>query len=207
MKLVLSAFTFLLSFAAVADQYKSYAELAQKEKEGIDYRIEVLDQDSPLTLMAPHGGKIERGSSELIKEIGGSFNQYHFMGLKPDDNFGLHITSANFDEPQALKLAEKSKTCVSFHGYIGKGENAICIGGGNKTLAQKIKNLLLQSNPDFDVLYPCLKYPGEHPKNIVNRCEDKGVQLEMSTTFRDRILEDSDFRKKMAQIIRQSLIH
>ncbi len=196
-----------LAFSAYADKYKNYAELAAQNTEGVDYRIEVLDLNSPITLMAPHGGPIEPGSSELLREVSRGLNQYHFIGMKADNNFDLHLTSANFDEPRAVNLAQKSKTCVSFHGYIGKGENAICIGGANKKLAQEIKTALDKSNPDFEVLYPCLKYPGAHPKNIVNLCEEQGVQLEMSTTFRDRIQQDEVFKKKIADIIRETIVH
>lgn len=205
MKKILPLLLLGLTTFAHADKYQSYTELAQNEKEGVDYKIVVLDQNSPVSLIAPHGGLIERGSSELIQEIGGSFNQYHFMGIKKRNNFDLHITSANFDEPQGLAIAAKSKRCVSFHGYIGKGENAVCIGGNNKELAQKIRDLLASSGEDFDVLYPCVKYPGSHPENIVNRCEEAGVQLEMSTTFRDRIVENSSFREKIASLIKNAL--
>lgn len=195
----------LLSGAVYADVYRNFEELRAKEKEGIDYRIDVVDQGSPVSLLAPHGGLIERGSSELIQEISGSFNQYHFMGMKEKNNFDLHITSANFDEPQALKLVGKSKRCVSFHGYIGKGENAICIGGLDTKLAKKIKSHLETLEPEFEILYPCAKYPGTHAGNIVNRCEENGVQLEMSSAFRDRILEDNAFRKDLAKVIQAAL--
>jgi phage replication-related protein YjqB (UPF0714/DUF867 family) len=191
----------IFSMPAFADQYASFEELAKNETLGVDYSIVVKDQNSPVSLLAVHGGKIEPGTSELIHEMDDRFNHYHFIGQKPLNNFSLHITSSLFNEPEALTLAKKSKRCVAFHGYIGKGENAACIGGGNTRLAETISNTLKESNLGFDVVYPCARYPGLHPENIVNRCEEQGVQIEMSGELRGRILSDQDFRKKFATVL------
>lgn len=189
--------------ANAADLYPNYETLAQNEREGIDYRIVVEDKGSPTTLLAVHGGGIERGSSELVRAIDGGFNQYHFEGLKTDNNFSMHITSARFDEPQALKLVSRSRNCLSLHGYLGNGENAVCIGGGNEQLASKIALKLKSLNQDFEVIFPCLKYPGLHANNIVNKCEQAGVQIEMSTVFRDRIVENATFKAMIAEALRE----
>lgn len=198
--------TTILCFNAIAvDLYPNYQTLAQNEREGIDYRIVVEDKNSPITLLAVHGGGIERGSSELVRAIDGGFNQYHFEGLKADNNFSLHITSARFDEPQALKLVSRSRNCLSLHGYLGNGENAVCIGGQNEQLASIIALKLKSLNQDFEVFYPCAKYPGLHANNIVNRCEKAGVQIEMSTVFRDRIIENAKFKDIIAEALREVL--
>lgn len=191
--------------ANAVDLYPNYERLAQNEHEGVDYRIVVEDKGSPTTLLAVHGGGIERGSSELVRAIDGGFNQYHFEGLKADNNFSLHITSASFDEPQAIKLVSRSKNCLSLHGYLGNGENAVCIGGQNQQLASKIALKLKSLNQDFEVIYPCAKYPGLHAKNIVNKCENAGVQIEMSTVFRDRIIENAKFKDIIAEALREVL--
>lgn len=204
MKAILLAALFPIALWG-ADRFQNFAELAAQNQENIDYRIVVLDAASETTLMAPHGGGIERGTSELLEAINSGFNTYHFMGIKKSNNFDLHITSSNFDEPRALKLAARSKSCISFHGYIGKGEKAVCIGGGNERLAHKIHQSLSKDARDFEVIYPCLKYPGKHPHNIVNRCEQGGVQLEMSAVFRDRLLQDAAFMQKISGAIRTAL--
>jgi len=197
--------TLLYSLPVVADQYSSFEELALNETEGIDYKVIVKDQNSSISLFAVHGGKIEPGTSELITEIGGPYNQYHFMGQKEINNFSLHITSSRFNEPLALELAKKSKKCLAFHGYIGKGENAVCIGGGNTSLAESVAMTLTQSGLGFDVIYPCQRYPGLHPQNIVNRCIEQGVQIEMSGEVRTRILKDKKFLKQFAKVLRNIL--
>lgn len=193
------------SHAFAADLYPDYQTLAQNEKSGVDYRIVVEDKGSPTTLFAVHGGGIERGTSELVRAIDGGFNQYHFEGLKADNNFSMHITSARFDEPQALKLVARSRNCLSLHGYIGKGEDAVCIGGQNVQLASKIALKLKSLNENFEVIFPCPKYPGLHANNIVNRCQQAGAQLEMSSVFRDRLLENPTFKSTIAEALREVL--
>lgn len=203
--LVIILTTLLNLPAGAADLYPDFKTLAQHESLGVDYRIVVEDKGSPITLLAVHGGGIERGTSELVRAIDGGFNQYHFEGLKADNNFSMHITSARFDEPQALKLVSRSRTCLSIHGYIGNGEDAVCIGGQNVELASKIALKLKILNKNFDVIFPCPKYPGLHPNNIVNKCELAGVQIEMSSIFRDRLLENSDFKNSIARTLREIL--
>lgn len=202
MKYIFSILFFVTTYAFAADLYPDYRSLAQVEQEEIDYRVRVVDNGSPVTLLAVHGGKIERGSSELARAIDGGFNQYHFEGLKEDNNFSLHITSARFDEPRALDLVARSKDCLSLHGYIGNGENAVCIGGGNDELISKTIAALKNLPGDFEIIYPCHKYPGRHVNNIVNKCQNQGVQLEMSSVFRDRILEDAAFKAEVARVLR-----
>jgi poly-gamma-glutamate hydrolase-like protein len=60
-------------------------------------------------LVAPHGGGIEPGTSELADAIAASdLSFYTFEGLKPSGNTDLHITSTRFDEPMCLTLLASS---------------------------------------------------------------------------------------------------
>jgi phage replication-related protein YjqB (UPF0714/DUF867 family) len=57
-----------------------------------------------VAVIAPHGGGIEPGTSELATAIAGDdFSLYLFEGLKSAGNGELHITSTNFDEPISAK--------------------------------------------------------------------------------------------------------
>src|SRR5690606_15571066 len=197
--------TLFITLPCLADKYPDFETLAQNEIRGKDYSITVIDKASPLSLFAIHGGPIEPGTSELVSAIKGDFNRYYFEGMKKEDNFSLHITSSRFNEKRALDLASRSKKCLSVHGYIGNGETAICIGGQNEKLAKKIALKLKSFNQDFDVLFPCHKYPGLHPENIVNKCEESGVQLEMSSGLRKKILSDTKFKGELAQALQQAL--
>lgn len=201
---------FLLAVSAyAADKYANYATLAASEKEHTDYQIVVNDVSSPITIMAIHGGRIERGTSELLNTMSSEFNKYAFEGMKEAGNFDLHITSANFDEPKAMDLVSRSKDCLSLHGYIGKkgAKAAFCLGGQNEVLAQKIANNLKILGDDFDILFPCDAYPGKHENNIVNRCENAGVQIEMNSALRDALIQDQRLLKNVAEILNHSMIN
>jgi Poly-gamma-glutamate hydrolase len=68
-------------------------------------------------LVAPHGGGIEPGTSELADAIAGSdLSFYTFEGLKSSGNTDLHITSTRFDEPMCLTLLASSSVVVTLHG-------------------------------------------------------------------------------------------
>jgi phage replication-related protein YjqB (UPF0714/DUF867 family) len=43
------------------DTYRSFAELSAHERLGKDYTIDFVERDSPVAIIAPHGGKIEPG--------------------------------------------------------------------------------------------------------------------------------------------------
>ena len=53
------------------DKYRSYAELHENEDEGIDFRVCMNDRAASAAVIAPHGGKIEPGTSEITTAIAG----------------------------------------------------------------------------------------------------------------------------------------
>lgn len=99
----------------MADKYQNYEELRAHERLGADFRIYMRDVDAPVAIIAPHGGGIERGTSELARVISGTdYNIYCFEGIKLNNNSHLHLTSTNFDEPQCLKLVAECTTWLRF---------------------------------------------------------------------------------------------
>jgi phage replication-related protein YjqB (UPF0714/DUF867 family) len=185
-----------------ADQYANWKALSSVEKENIDYRVEVIDRDSPISVLAIHGGRIEPGTCELALAVArNQMNTYLFQGLKAGDNFSLHITSAHFDEPKALNLAARSQLCISIHGFSGTTP-AVCLGGGNAALAERVAQAFRKNHLPFAVNYPCTEFPGSSPRNIVNRCEKQGLQLEFSAAARAMFSCDGDLLAKTAAIIR-----
>lgn len=50
------------------DKYGSFAEL-EKNELPTAYRVVRIDRDSPVVVAAPHGGKIEPGTSDLARQI------------------------------------------------------------------------------------------------------------------------------------------
>lgn len=189
------------------DKYPDFAALAQHERAGIDYRIELEDRGSTAAVFAIHGGLIEHGTTEIARKIAGSDRSfYSFEGIKKAHNWDLHVTSAHFDEPRALALASHSRNCVSMHGFVGNtGSPLACVGGGNVPLAQATARALQALGGDLRVQYPCQQFAGAEPANIVNRCANPGVQIEMTGELRDKLENDSAFADRFAVAVRGAL--
>ena len=160
----------------------------------IDYEIEVKETDSNVTVMAIHGGKIEKGTTELAYAIAShnNYNYYSFLGLKKTNNFSLHVSSDEFAEAYAMEMISKSKETLSIHGCDGE-EEFTYIGGRDTKLKKRIKESLTKFG--FTVKKENPKdLAGISPDNIVNRNIDgRGVQLEISEGLRSRfLLNDKD---------------
>jgi phage replication-related protein YjqB (UPF0714/DUF867 family) len=166
------------------DSYISFEELKSHEEINRDYKIWVSDVGSPITVMAPHGGRIEPRTSYIARKIAqDKFNCYCFEGIKDDNNGCLHITSHNFDEPQALKLIARSQSVVTVHACTDK-QSRVYLGGLDKRLISVIAGCLKARGIVRAGTHA--KYPGLNPDNICNRgAGRKGAQLEVSRGLRD----------------------
>ena len=128
----------------MADRYKNFAELSAAEREGVDFRVRCTIRNPPVAIIAPHGGGIEPGTSEIASEIAGSvYSVYCFEGLKPSGNSVLHITSTRFDEPRCVDLVSASDFVVSVHGLAGTYEG-IDVGGLDQSLREAICGSLVR---------------------------------------------------------------
>jgi len=189
--------------AQMHDHFQNYAELSRGLKEGSDYRIESKSRPSPIAIFAIHGGVIEPGTIELARAIAGDdFSLYIFEGLHRTQAEALHLTATHFDEPQALALAEKSELCLSTHGFASSEKKLqVCLGGGNE---KRIAQFITTGFEDVEWTR-CPRLPGKSPKNIVNRCQQPGIQMEMSPELRRKILRDPEFKVRFASWIRKQL--
>jgi phage replication-related protein YjqB (UPF0714/DUF867 family) len=188
-----------------SDHYLNYRELALREAEGVDYRVIAVNRRSAISAMAIHGGKIEKGTSELARAIArDEFNLYLFEGIKPNENGTLHLTSENFDEPQALELVAKSQICVSIHGFKNAEHDVIYVGGGNDGLIQKLISAAAAAKlPIQFQIAPRLK--GQSPRNIVNRCAVPGLQLELSSRLRLRLFAEPELLNRLGDLVYETL--
>jgi phage replication-related protein YjqB (UPF0714/DUF867 family) len=168
--------------------YQNFRELSHHETEGEDYQIHFRMGRSAIAVMAPHGGGIEPGTTEIAEAVAGKEHHFYSLdGLKPRGNLALHITSRRFDEPTGLETAKKSETVLTIHGCAG-GEGVIYLGGRNEALKRIIKRVLLRAhipvaeNPRF---------PGISPLNICNRgLSGQGVQIEIPMGKRRLMFQD-----------------
>jgi phage replication-related protein YjqB (UPF0714/DUF867 family) len=182
------------------NKYGSYAELARGEVQGRDYRVRVREKPhSPVLIVAPHGGMIEVGTSEIAHVVAGrDYSVFSFEGLKPyGTNRDLHITSHQFDHPECLALAARCEVVLSVHGCVG--ESQIHIGGLDAELSARLAQQL--SRAGFPVDPESQKYPGRHPLNICNRgSRQKGAQLEITYDLRT-----GDSRGAIARAVRLAI--
>ncbi len=195
------------------DHYQNFSELSAKNVAGKDYKIEVLDRDSGILVMAFHGGFIEPGTTELAQAIAGEdLSYYGFEGLMDHETDEssytsslLHLTSTKFDEPILMKLAPAKEFCLAIHGFGGV-EADFCVGGANVDQRRQITETLSKSSPDFKSCELCCNpFNGTSLKNPVNRCLKRGVQIEISPRARKKIISDVKFRKHVAGIFRKAL--
>ena len=167
------------------DKYASFTELARHEVAERDYRVTALARpDSAVLVVAPHGGRIEVGTSELAALIAGAEHSlFTFDGLKPRGrNRDLHVTSHNFDHPVCLALAARSSVTLGVHGCLGEAQ--IFIGGLDTELSVLLARELNAAG--LPALGAGHRYPGLHPLNVCNRSRrGRGAQLEVTKDLRD----------------------
>ena len=170
------------------DRYGSYAQLAGRECEGRDF-VRLLEvRPSGVAIIAPHGGGIEPGTSEIAQALAGSeFSLYCFEGVRARGNRGLHLTSIRFDEPSCIGLVQRSRVVVAVHG-CEEGDRSTHVGG----LDEDLKTRLLEAlgTFGFKAVGDSASRPGLDPRNICNRgASGKGVQLEISKGLRLAMFE------------------
>lgn len=198
----------LIDASGTENKYNSYASLQKNEVEGVDYQIISLDQNSEITVFAIHGGFIEPTTSEIALELSqGYFNYYSFEGIKKKNNWDLHVSSHLFDEPIALEFTRKSRVCISIHGFKDVIHNRVCLGGLNINARNAIfRNLVSNGIIDQSEENPCRNYKATSLKNIVNRCSENGVQIEVSTALRDQLRSNRGLMREFAESVRSALV-
>lgn len=96
----------------MADKYASFLELERGECRGV-YRVRSRLRRAAIAVIAPHGGSIEAGTSEIARKIAGvDFSFYAFEGRKKQDHlqkafaYDIHIRR-DVDEkfsPEGIKV-------------------------------------------------------------------------------------------------------
>jgi phage replication-related protein YjqB (UPF0714/DUF867 family) len=213
-----------VDFAHNSDLYK-----APNLTEGVDYarrhrRHERFDDtgartdDLPRTaILAPHGGGIERGTSELCLAVAGyhpanlpkappagvAYDYWMFEGIREAGNAALHVTSTGCDDAVAVSLCAGMLNALSLHGFdpapeFPADERVVLVGGANTAL----RGLLLSGLDDAAIKAVDAaghgELDGDDACNIVNRTLPVGdpprplggVQLELSTPLRDAMFTE-----------------
>ncbi|GAA3399068.1 poly-gamma-glutamate hydrolase family protein [Streptomyces roseoviridis] len=211
--------------AAAADTYKTNSDLYTKAaaREGIDW-MRRFRIGAPVTLtdntkasshavtstavLAPHGGGIEAGTSELCMAIAGyrpfdadtdpsaaalpGETQRDYWMFEALQNSGTqHVTSTNCDDPAALAVCANNLYAVSLHGFAEDVQKKVVIGGRDTRLRRNLAAAFaasgLTTTGNVTVVVAGADDPlnGDDPANIVNRTRTgAGAQLEISTALR-----------------------
>lgn len=214
---VVVLFTFGIGASAYAftTGYHSFADLSVAE-DAADYTINTSDIGSKTTILALHGGGIERGTSELVEALNGSgkYNTYLFEGLKAAGNGSLYLRAIDFDEPAAVGLVQDSAYTLSIIGAAGDDETTY-IGGQNKLLAELIKLHLSSKGYNVKSFSIPDRIAGIMDSNIVNQnqmfngsYQIGGVQIAVSKGLRDKLVTDpgvlNDYSGSINEALNQS---
>ena len=218
----------------MAFNFNSELYAARNLVEGVDYarrhrRHERFDDtlagpdEVPRTvILAPHGGGIEPGTSELGLAVAGyhpanlpqtppagvTYDYWMFEGVREGDNRGLHVTSTGCDDPMAVSLCAGSLNALALHGFrpkppdFSEHDQVVLVGGATPSTPNRLRDLLLAGLCDarFDARDAAGngELDGNASCNIVNRTLlGMGAQLELSTPLRDAMFtEHSRPRRK-----------
>jgi phage replication-related protein YjqB (UPF0714/DUF867 family) len=186
------------------DKYTSFAALeAGGELAGRDYNTTVRERpQSGVLIVAPHGGNIEIGTTELADLIAGTdYSLFAFNGLKiRGRNRDLHITSHNFDHPGCIALAARHPVVLAIHGCKGDSSQ-IYVGGLDSEFAALLTDRLRAAG--LPATATGHKYPGRNPLNICNRgARGRGAQLEFTWNLRD----EPASRANIAPLVRSAVL-
>ncbi|MFP4349718.1 MAG: poly-gamma-glutamate hydrolase family protein [Thermodesulfobacteriota bacterium] len=186
------------------DTYRNFHHLSRREREGVDFTIEFRDRGSSFLIMALHGGRIEPMTVQLARRIAGEdLSFYGFRGIKAADNWRLHLTSHRFDEPKALRMAQRSRWVLTVHGLKGEGKE-MSIGGLDARRMAAVRSCLEAAGFCFIDSKPSTA--GRHPGNICNRGRSgRGVQLELSIGLRAELRNRPDQLERFAKAVREGL--
>lgn len=190
-----------------SDKYKNFKELSKSEVEGKDYKIVSKQKNNNFLFVAPHGGNIEPGTSEIVKALSKNiFSYYLFEGTKVKEmhNVVLHLTSSHFDEPKLTKMLLRSNTTITIHGYGWDNKSeAVIVGGLDYILIKKIKFNFKKYG--FKIKNSKI-FRGDNKKNICNKgISQKGVQLEINRILRRNLIKDKNKMKMFVESIYEAI--
>ncbi len=188
----------------MADRYQNFEGLAAEMERDVDFRIRAEDRGTNVVIIAPHGGSIEPGTSEVAEAIAGTdLSFYAFEALEAAAFRDFHITSHRFDEPEAIGLVGRSSTAIAFHGRKDDGTETVWLGGRATVLRDAIGASLREAGFEAELN---TTLPGIHETNICNRTRSgEGVQLELPRSLRRELVSNDDFLADFCLAIRNAI--
>jgi phage replication-related protein YjqB (UPF0714/DUF867 family) len=183
-----------------------------RRHERFDDTLARTDDVPKTTILAPHGGGIEPGTSELCVAVAGyhpadlpqvppagvTYDYWIFEGLRDSGNGALHVTSTGCDDGVAVALCAGSLNAVALHGFrpkppdFSEDDQVVLVGGGNTTLGGYLLEGLQHAHFDAREAGRHGELNGDAKCNIVNRTllGMGGAQLELSTSLREAMFTE-----------------
>jgi phage replication-related protein YjqB (UPF0714/DUF867 family) len=209
-----------MTYCAYTDLYAD-ALLVEGEDYGRRFRRherfdddDLTQQDDPVktAVIAPHGGGIETGTSELCLAVAGyhpatlevtppggvTYDYWMFEGLRSDGNAELHVTSSGCDDGVALSLCGGALNALALHGCTTEaagqpdGKEIVLVGGRNQTLKHHLLEAFARENLLAIDALGVRALNGDDAGNIANRTLlGMGGQLELTTPLRLAMFEEN----------------
>jgi phage replication-related protein YjqB (UPF0714/DUF867 family) len=189
-----------------------------RRRERFDDTLARTDDVPTTTILAPHGGGIEPGTSELCLAVAGyhpanlprippagvTYDYWMFEGVRELRNAALHVRSTGCDDGVAVSLCAGSLNALALHGFrpqppdFSEDDQVLLVGGGNTVLRGYLLEGLRDAAFDARDAGQHGELDGDAKCNIVNRTLlGMGAQLELSTPLRDAMFtEHSRPRRK-----------
>lgn len=159
-----------------------------------------------IAVIAPHGGGIEKGTSELCLATAGYhpadyryvgqgnlYDYFLFEGLLSSGNGDLHVTSSNYDDPHAQMICRGVKKVFAIHGCRDEQTSNLEIHVGGLDLNGiniLVEELSAHGIPAIHTSDDMLN--GDLPENLTNLgYSGAGVQVEIPTSVREGIFDNS----------------
>lgn len=174
------------------DYYQSMTDLYNNTQEGIDWKKDIRNNGSQILIVAPHGGNIEQGTSELSKLVAniGGLDYFSFEAIRPSNNTQLHVTSTHYDDPTLYEMLPNRTATISIHGAQGD-EQIVYLGGLKSALRDGIQSQL--ESKGFIVKIPPEYLGGLYGNNFINKTNNTiGVQLELTMALRKAFFKDGN---------------
>ena len=161
--------------------------------------IEAVFRASDVLILAPHGGNIEVGTTEIASFLAG--DRYSFYSLSAPNHKPSHL----FDEPRCVELVQKSLLVIAIHGMRENSEKIVIWGlYDSELLIDRLRESGFEA--ESAERYPLLA--GVHPNNICNRgILKRGVQIEVATRMRDRLMRESGMRERFKKVVDVFIAH
>ena len=209
-----------MTYCAYTDLYadallvegEDYGRRFRRHERFDDDELAQLDGPVKTAVIAPHGGGIETGTSELCLAVAGyhpatlevtppggvTYDYWMFEGLRSAGNAQLHVTSSGCDDGVALSLCGGALNALALHGCTTEaagqpeGTKLVLVGGRNQTLKQYLLEAFANNALEAVDALGVKALNGDDAGNIANRTLlGMGGQLELTAPLRLAMFEEN----------------